>query len=206
MKRVGLVLFSMVAIALICSGSALAQGDNSTYFVTYYANNVSGAPDATLRAINDGSAGAYGGNLFADFYVFDDSEELVTCCSCEVTPDGLLSESVKAMTKDAIRGVAPTRGVIKVISSSTPFNPTKETPPPNGTVEVDTAGLRLWATHIQSSANKNPNGPAPYDQTETALADSNWTSGEQGLLELICWADAWFGGTPCPCTPEDEDF
>ena len=67
MKRVGLVLFSMVAIALICSGSALAQGDNSTYFVTYYANNVSGAPDATVRAINDGSAGAYGGNLFADF-------------------------------------------------------------------------------------------------------------------------------------------
>jgi hypothetical protein len=200
MKRVGLVLFSMVAIALICSGSALAQGDNSTYFVTYYSNNVSGAPDATVRAINDGSAGAYGGNLFADFYVFDDSEELITCCSCDVTPDGLLSESVRGeLTKYAIRNFVPTRGVIKVISSSTAFNPVKGTPPPNGTAETPTAGLRLWATHIQ----RNNGG---YVQTETAFADSNWTSGEQALLELICWADIQQSGTPCYCTPEDYDF
>jgi len=206
MKRVGLVLFSMVAIALICSGSALAQ-DNSTYFVTYYANNVSGAPDATVRAINDGSAGAYGGNLFADFYVFDDSEELITCCSCDVTPDGLLSESVRNnLTKYAIRGVVPSRGVIKVISSSNAFNPVKGTPPPNGTAETPTAGLRLWATHIQSVRNQYQYGPAPYSQTETAFADSNWTSGEQALLELICWADIQQSGTPCYCTPEDYDF
>jgi hypothetical protein len=205
MKRVGLVLFSMVVIALICSGSALAQASGDYYFVTYYANNVSGAPDATIRFINDGSAGAYAaGDLYADFFLFDDSEEMITCCSCQVTPDGLLSESVRKLTSTALRGFAPTRGVIKVISSTNGLFPVRGAAEPPA--EVTSAGLRGWATHIQSSTNKYPNGPAPYVQTETALADSNLIAGEQGLLELICWADAWFGGTPCPCTPEDQDF
>jgi len=203
MKKLGFVL----AIALICSGIALAQnvGDNSVYFVTYYANNVAAAPDATLRVVNDGDAGAFAaGDLWADFYVFDDSEELITCCSCKTTPDGLLSESVKKMTASAIRGVAPTRGVIKMISSSNPFYPVAGAGEPSP--EIPVAGLRGWATHVQSTANKYPNGAAPYSQTETTLADSNLTAGEQSLLELLCWIDIQESGPACPCTPEDLDF
>ena len=71
MKRFGFLLFP--AIALMLGGSALAQkvGDNSLYFVTYYSNaNTAGAPDQTVRLINDGDTG---GTLWASFYVFDDS-------------------------------------------------------------------------------------------------------------------------------------
>lgn len=180
-------------------------GHNSKYFVTYYSNNVTAAPDATVRIINDGDAGAFAaGDLWADFYVFDDSEELITCCSCKTTPDGLLSESVKKMTASAIRGVAPTRGVIKMISSSNPFYPVAGAGEPSP--EIPVAGLRGWATHVQSTANKYPNGAAPYSQTETTLADSNLTAGEQSLLELLCWIDIQESGPACPCTPEDLDF
>jgi len=73
MKKAVLVLFAVVAMALVFSGSAFAQGDNSVYFVTYYSNNASGAPDGTVRFINDGDTG---GNLYAAIYVFDDSQEL----------------------------------------------------------------------------------------------------------------------------------
>ncbi|MGB9493117.1 MAG: hypothetical protein WCA92_21830 [Terriglobales bacterium] len=72
MKKLGYVLFSMLAVALLVSGTAMAQnnssaGDNSTFFVTYYANNVAAAPDATVRIINDGDQGAPqpAGDLFA---------------------------------------------------------------------------------------------------------------------------------------------
>ena len=166
MKRVGYVLFSVLAIALmlgIASGTAMAQGDNSVYFVTYYSNNVAAAPDATVRVINDGDQGAPqpAGDLFAEFFVFDDSEELTSCCGCVVTPDGLLSESLKnQLTKYPLRGIVPPRGVIKLISSSNclgancpggpSFSPTTPVP-----------GLRPWATHIQSNANKYPYGAAP---------------------------------------------
>jgi hypothetical protein len=71
MKKLG---FLMLAIALLLGASAFAQGDKSVYFTTYYSNaNTSGAPDATVRIINDGDTG---GTLWAAFYVFDDSQEL----------------------------------------------------------------------------------------------------------------------------------
>ncbi len=61
--KIGTLLFSVLAITLmlgLASGSAVAQnvGDNSVYFVTYYANNIAAAPDATVRFINDGDTGA----------------------------------------------------------------------------------------------------------------------------------------------------
>ena len=200
MKRVGFLLFLVLMLG-IASGTALAQnvGDNSVYFVTYFANNVAAAPDATLRIINDGDRG---GNLWASIYVFDDSEELTECCSCKVTPDGLLSESVrKNLTANPLTSLKPTRGVIKVISSST------ESDVNTGfAANTPTPGLRGWATHIQSVANATPFGPAPYSQTEDELADSNLAPAEQAFLEMLCKFDSLLSGKPCTCTPEDKDF
>jgi hypothetical protein len=194
MKRLGFLLLTL-AIALMLGGSALAQnvGDNSVYFVTYYSNaNTTGAPDETIRIINDGDTG---GNLWASFYVFDDSQELQECCSCEVTPDGLLSESVDSeLTANSLTGKKNTRGVIKVISSATnPGDPT------NNTLK---AGLRGWATHIQAVTK------SAYSVTETPLADSNLVSSEQSLLQNLCsYAIQLGSGTgTCSCTPEDHDF
>jgi hypothetical protein len=213
MKRVGLVVLTMLALALLCS-SAMAQ-DTDTYLVTYYSNNVTAAPPATVRVINDGYEGVYSsppgdGTAYADFFVFDDSEELITCCSCAVTPDGLLSENIPQLVtqKNAQTGATirtPSRGVIKLLSSSNGFFPQKGDPEP--AAEVLSAGLHAWATHIQSVKNETPNGPAPYSQTETLFADANLTTSEQSLLEFLCWAQvAELSIAPCSCTPEDYDF
>jgi len=192
MKRVGLFMFAVVAIALMFSGNALAQGDNSVYFVTYFANNVSGAPDGTVRFINDGDTG---GNLNAAIYVFDDSQELQACGSCWISPDGILSEDVKTeLTNNPLTGRVPARGVIKVISSSS-NNPTAVSP---------ATGLRGWATHIQRAT---PTSGA-YATTETPVADANLTSTEQTLLQNLCYYAGLLGsgqGT-VTCTPEDHDF
>ncbi|MGB7824479.1 MAG: hypothetical protein WBL22_19970 [Candidatus Sulfotelmatobacter sp.] len=194
--KIGTLLFSILAISLmlgIASGNAVAQnvGDNSTYFTTYYSNaNTSGAPDSTVRIINDGDTG---GNLWASIYVFDDSQELQECCSCEVTPDGLLSESVNVnLTANALTGKKPTRGVIKVISSSS-SDPTSDVP---------TTGLRVWSTHVQRATAT----AGAFYVTETKAADSNLSSGEQALLQNLCYYDSLLSGLPCSCTPEDHDF
>jgi hypothetical protein len=191
MKRISLFI-AVVGLALMLSGNALAQGDNSVYFVTYFSNNVASAPDGTVRFINDGDTG---GNLYANFYVFNDSQELEACGSCAVTPDGLLSEDVKTeLAYNPITGKVPARGVIKVISD-TKGNPTSVTPTP---------GLRGWATHIQSATNKG----GSYSTTETPVADSNLSAGEESLLEHLCYYAGLLGsgqGT-ISCTPEDSDF
>jgi hypothetical protein len=192
MKRIGLFMFAVVAIALMFSGNALAQGDNSVYFVTYYSNNVSGAPDGTLRFINDGDTGA---NLYAAIYVFDDSQELQSCGACVITPDGLLSEDVKTeLTNNPLTGRVPSRGVIKTISSSS-WDPTNPWP---------VAGLRGFSTHIQRAT---PTSGA-YATTETAVADANLTSTEEWALANLCYYAGLLGsgqGT-ITCTWEDKDF
>ena len=104
MKKLGLLLLPILAVTLMLGGNAFAQpapGDGSYYFVTYYSNaNTSGAPDGTLRIINDGDQataapeGVENGTLWAAIYTFDDSQEMQTCCACLITSNGLLSESV----------------------------------------------------------------------------------------------------------------
>jgi hypothetical protein len=192
MKKISGLMFVVVAIALMFSGNAFAQGDNSVYFVTYYSNNASGAPDGTLRFINDGDTG---NTLYAAIYVFDDSQELQACGACPITPDGLLSEDVKTeLTNNTLTGRVPTRGVIKTISSCNP-SPT----------DVSTmAGLRGWATHIQRATATS----GAYATTEAAVADSNLSEGEVSLLENLCYYAGLLGsgqGT-ITCTAEDHDF
>jgi hypothetical protein len=204
MKKLGFLTL-LVAIALMLGGTALAQ-DNTVYFTTYYSGNgITGAPDATVRIINDGFQGV---PLYASFYVFDDSEELTQCCSCEVTPDGLLSESVRLnLTANSIRGIVNTRGVIKVISSTTYAGG------PGFAANTPLPGLRVWATHVQgtkvtlSAGNQVvPVVSGPFFVTETLGADSNLTGTEQSLLQSLCYFDSLLSGKPCTCQPEDYDF
>lgn len=199
MKKLGFVLLLLV-VAMMLGGNALAQnvGDNSVYFTTYFSNaNTAAAPDAVVRIVNDGDTET---DLWADIYVFDDSEELTECCSCDITPDGLLSEHVNAdLTAKPITGIKPTRGVIKLISSSVPGAAAA----PGNSVVVPTAGLRAWATHIQ--AGKTP-GTTAYAITETMFADSNLAPSELVLLQELCYFDAKLSGKMCNCTLEDNDF
>ncbi len=186
MKKLGFVML-LLAISVMLAGTALADGQNDQYFTTYFSNaNTPGAPDATVRMINDGSTGA---DIYAAIFVFDDSEELTECCDCEITPDGLLSESVNNnLTANPITGIKPTRGVIKVISSIV-----------DGNRGIITAGLHAWATHVQKTASG-------YAVTESPFADSILAPSEQDLLYQLCSFDAKLSGKPCTCTPEDQDF
>jgi len=217
-------LFSILAIAMTLGGTASAQkarvtglgqktggtapgqntggnapaqpaGDSSVFFVAYYANaNTSGAPDQTVRIINDGDIGA---SLWASFYVFDDSQEMQECCSCGVSPDGLLSESVdNNLAGNSLTRKINQRGAIKIISSSVAAGG------PVNYTNTPTAGLRVWSTQIQSAAGS-------YGVTENFAARSNLVSSEETLVETLCFYINLLGGSDqgdCSCTPEGQSF
>jgi hypothetical protein len=207
MKKFGIVL-SLALVTALLAGNAMAQGDKSVYFTTFYTNaRIAGVPDSTLRLVNDGGAstgeveGQPNGTLWASIYVFDDSQEMQECCSCLVSADGLLSESVNnELLANPITGKVNHVGVIKVISSKT-NNPTNNTP---------AAGLRgtmSWdiATNAPEVVSKAVNA---YLFVEHPLADSNLVSAEQTALQESCGFAITLGsGTgTCSCTPEGEDF
>jgi hypothetical protein len=193
MKKLGALLFPTLALVLLLGGNALAQGDKSVYFVTYYSNaRTAAAPDETIRIINDGDTA---GNLWASFYVFDDSQELQECCQCVVSPDGILSESVNnQLLANPLTGKTNVTGVIKVVASSAGPN--------GGTSNTTAAGLHGTATHTQKI------GAAAYATTETPLSDANLIGSEQSLLQNLCSyaIELGSGAGVCGCTPEDADF
>jgi hypothetical protein len=201
------LLFLVLAVALMLGGTAIAQstGDEAAFFVAYYSNaNTAGAPDGVVRLVNDGESsytayeGQPNGTLWAAIYVFDDSQELLSCCACLVSADGLLSESInKQLTADTFTGKHPTRGVIKIVSSSTndPTDP------------VVAPGLRGWFTTVDATTNL-PASKGPFFATRTDLHDANLGGVELNNLGTLCSYGLTIGsGTGlCPCTAEDHDF
>jgi len=173
------VACTLVASLALFVGVANAQDNNSdTLKVDYFANaHTTGAPDATERILNPGTSTVGAGNLCADIYVFDANEELSECCSCIITPDGLLTLSVNNdLTGDPLTGVVLSTGVIKVVSALTtwaggaPTCPIPVKPAPAAT-------LRAWVTHIQNGS---------FALTESGSPDAGLSPAELGRLGSQC--------------------
>jgi hypothetical protein len=188
MKLTSIACLLALSLTLGMSSLLSAQaGATDVYQVTYYDNNWGdGAPlDAgTIRIINPGLTGSPispdQGTLCANIYVFDDTQEMIECCSCPITANGLLTISVQDLTENPLT-VTPFRGVIKIVSSAaTPTcDPTKNAPVPD---------LRAFSTHLQNAAFGGSNyvGQASLFVTEDEFADAPLSSVEASDLGTIC--------------------
>lgn len=198
MSRTWIFSIAVFAIAtVLCAGTAMAQLPDDTYFVTYYSNAHTTAPDATVRIDNPGAAAA--NNLCADIYVFDAVEEQVECCGCTLTPDDLRTLSVNSnLTHSPSSGVAPTSGVIKIVSAA-PNAAGGQCDPTGGASLnggfpnniVPTPDIRAWATHIQTS---------PAGTSEEEFADSTLTQKELNNLQETCFGLRQLGSGRGVCT------
>jgi hypothetical protein len=163
------ITLAIAALVLLCGSAWAATPAADTLKVDYFANANTSSPDSTVRIINPGTTYA---NLCANVYVFDTHEELSECCSCTVTPDGILQLSVNTdLTANPLTGVTLNTGVIKVVSAS----------PVGGLCPVPananpTPALRVWTTHVQS-------GNAI---TETESGDATLSANEVTALNLQC--------------------
>jgi hypothetical protein len=188
MRRTTMLVVCTLALTL-CAVYAAASEPADTLKVEYFANaNTAGAPDATFRLTNDGTSG---GNICADIFVYDSAQELSECCSCLITPNGLLTLSVnKALTANPLTGVSLNTGTISVVSA----RPTAGNCPLPTTAIAPVAGVRGWATHIQ---NTN------FTITETASQDGTLSSGALTIMQNDCYAVNLIGSGKgqCSCSP-----
>jgi hypothetical protein len=131
-----------------------------------------GAGDNTVRIVNPtaGANSQFQGTLCAMIYVFDDFEEMQTCCGCPVTPDGLRTLStINDLTFDfGVNKANLNAGVIEIVSSQPNFFNPNPPPAPNppgtnlfcsptgaasndpfgrATAVTPTPALRAWITH-----------------------------------------------------------
>jgi hypothetical protein len=125
MKKL-LVLLALVVVAAIPSfaQATFLQDGNLQYLVDYFSNNAGpgGAADQQLRLVNFGALGtpltSPIGDVCANIYVFDANQEMVECCSCRITPNGLRTISVaNDLTNNPLTSVVPVNGAIKIITT-----------------------------------------------------------------------------------------
>jgi hypothetical protein len=152
MKKL-LVLAVLVCIVALPSFAQYPVA--SPYLIDFFANNPGpgGTADQSIRLVNVGEFGtplsSPVGDICANVYVFDANQEMVSCCSCRITPNGLLSVSVaNSLTNNPVTSVVPVSGAVKIISTvargTTPCSPLTY----NGGIAPSIVG---WASHIETS-------------------------------------------------------
>lgn len=116
------------AATAFSSSCGISIGSALTTCVTRYAANLqigesyiditnTGANGASLQGPGFGAAL---GNICANVYTFDPSEELVSCCSCLVTPDQTVNLGViRDLISLTVTGVVPTSVTVKVCATLT---------------------------------------------------------------------------------------
>ena len=144
----------LIALMLIVSLSALSQ---TTYQLNYYSNRNNPLKlDQTTRVINPGTqgtpltpkgpGGVGEGTICADVYVFDANQEMVECCACVITANGMREFSLlNHLTDNPLTGFpAPDSGVIVIVGDDgLQCDATAPRPVPE---------LMAWQSHVQQPA------------------------------------------------------
>src|SRR5580658_7397451 len=155
--------------------STVAFADDT--FQIRYASNLN-IGDSVVNITNSGATVVNGvsSNLCANLYAFDPAEELISCCTCSVTPNGLQSLSVlTSLTSKPLTPAIPTSVVIKIVATADPVCNA-------ATASALAHGLLAWGTTIHAL----PTAPVSYGVTETAFSEATLSAAEFTHITSFC--------------------
>src|SRR5271165_7260161 len=172
--------FAIALAALAFSTGAFAQGTiaGTDGFQIDYAANLN-IGDSFVNFTNSGNNVVNGvsQNICINLYTFDPQEELISCCTCSVTPNGLVSLSVvKSLISNPLTPAIPTAVAIKAIATN------------DATCNASSAtafahGLLAWGTTLhQNTSTATPS----YSVTETAFSLADLSAAEFIHITSTC--------------------
>src|ERR1019366_2353490 len=126
MQHFRTLFFATMAVMLAVTAYAQPNATLDTPYQVRYASNLN-LGDSVINITNTGARGAgpasgteatITGSICVNVYAFDPTEEIVSCCSCPVTPDGLRSINVKTeLIRNPLFPRTPTSIVIKLLAT-----------------------------------------------------------------------------------------
>jgi len=178
---------SIFAAMTLCSVAALAQGQDGPFQVRYASNLPVG--DSVVNVTNTGAISTQAfqnqnGNICVNVYTFSPDEQLISCCACPVTPDGLVSLSARNdLISNTLTPGVPTSIVIKLLATPQVGTAACNAAAPGAPVP---AGMAAWGTTIHALP-VTPGSPATtYGVTETAFTNSTLSGSEYQRITGLC--------------------
>ena len=199
--------FFAFAALLSMGTAAFAQGSpdattpsaSDSAFQIRYASNLA-IGDSVINMTNDGASSTGSGladaannfqqygQLCANIYAYSPDEQLVSCCSCNVTPNGLNSLSVKNdLASNTLTPIIPSALVIKLVVTEGGSKCTASTAATiDQTSATRKAGLLAWGTTIHAAPTTAGTPAGTYAVTETQFANGQPNTEEFKRMAGLC--------------------
>ena len=157
---------------------------SGVYQIRYLANLDKG--DSYINFTNAGTLDgrAPAGNICVNVYTFDPAEELISCCACLVTPNGLNSLSARNdLIGNTLTPGVPTSIAVKLLSSL-PVPPGNTCNPSSPAPNTVVRGMRAWASTLHLNTSGSP--AVGYQQAETPFSNVEISGSEGNKLVSFC--------------------
>src|SRR5271157_3648080 len=129
----------LILAPVVIASAAFAQVVNAPAdaFQVAYAANLN-LVDPRINLTNAGT----NGTICANVYTFSPDEQMVSCCACQITPNGLNNLSVtNDLTSNTLTGIVPTSVVVKLLATTAVGGTCNPSAPTAGNV---TGGMTVW--------------------------------------------------------------
>jgi hypothetical protein len=188
LMKFGSFIFATMTFSLVALAQNPITADSP--FQMRYASNLT-AGTAVINISNSGSRGgvtlqagttaSVGGSICVNVYAFDPQEEIVSCCSCPVTPNGLASLTVQQdLLSNTLTGITPTSVVIKLLATA-PVGGTCNNSAASVGSETPVSGLLAWGTTLHAAT-----GVPAFALTETPFTPARLDPSELARLQNTC--------------------
>jgi hypothetical protein len=165
--------------AAIMLFSVIAFSADDSFFQVRYASNLP-VGDSVINVTNTGASSTVpfptqNGSICVNVYTFSPDEQLISCCACPVTPDGLVSLSARNdLISNTLTPGVPTSIVVKLLASA--GAPACNASAPGRLVP----GMAAWGTTIHALP-VTPGSPA----TTYGTAETPFTSASLGAVQAV---------------------
>ena len=183
----------LVLAVIVCMVPAFSQAPltgapatlDGSFQVKIFPNIAAG--DSVINIGNTGAsasgANAFGqlasGNLCVNVYVFSPDEQEVACCTCSVTPNGVVTTSARQLISKTLTPAVPTAVTVKLIA-------TAATTCNAATPGALAPGLIAFGTNIHAAPIGGSVIAGTFDTTETPFIPSTLSAAELTRVTTLC--------------------
>ncbi len=172
LTRIGLFCAILASASVVMAQVSATNVTMDGPFQIRYASNL----NIGDSVINISNSGATGGNVCAHVYTFSPDEQLISCCSCTVTPNALVSLSANSdLVSNTLTPAHPTSIVVKLLGST---GAACNAAAPGALA----SGLLAWGTTLHSSTAV---AGGVYG-TETSFTPATLSAGELTRITSFC--------------------